>query len=140
MTLGAYQGFLDGNAVPLDLSLKAGDADVAFSGRGGYAPLQAEGDLTAHLGNLAAISALAGAAAPGLPEGLGARKVSVAGKVTLTAEGAVFLRGGKVDLDDNALAVDADLATSGARPKLSAKVSAGALNLAGCLLYTSRCV
>ena len=131
VTLGAYQGFLDGNAVPLDLSLKAGDADVAFSGRGGYAPLQAEGDLTAHLGNLAAISALAGAAAPGLPEGLGARKVSVAGKVTLTAEGAVFLRGGKVDLDDNALAVDADLATSGARPKLSAKVSAGALNLAG---------
>ena len=128
-TVGAFQKFLDGRVVPLEVTLTAGAADVAFKGRAGHAPLEAEGDLVADLGDLAAISALAGTAAPGLPEGLGARSVTVAGAVTVTSAAAVFLRGGKVGLDGNALGVDADVTTDGPRPKLSATVTAGALAL-----------
>ena len=128
-TVGAFQKFLDGRVVPMDLRLTAGDADLAFSGRAGHAPLEADGDLVADLGDLARLAALAGAAAPGLPAGLGARSVTIAGAVTVTADAAVYLRGGKVGLDGNALRVDADLATNGARPKLKATVTAGALTL-----------
>ena len=128
-TVGAFQKFLDGRVVPMDLRLTAGDADLAFSGRAGHAPLEADGDLVADLGDLTRMAALAGAAAPGLPAGLGARSVTIAGAVTVTADAAVYLRGGKVGLDGNALRVDADLATNGARPKLKATVTAGALTL-----------
>ena len=128
-SVGAFQKFLDGRVVPLDLTLTAGVADATFKGRAGHDPLEAEGDLVADLGDLAAIAALAGASAPGLPEGLGARQVTVAGAVTVTSDAAVFLRGGNVGLDGNALRVEADLATSGARPKLKASVTAGALTL-----------
>ena len=128
-TVGGFQKFLDGRVVPVDLTLTAGAAKMAFKGRAGHAPLEAEGDLVADLGDLAAISALAAAAAPGLPDGLGARQVTVAGAVTVTTDAAIYLRGGNVALDGNTLRVEADLSTAGARPKLSATVTAGALTL-----------
>ena len=128
-TVGAFQKFLDGRVVDVDMTLTAGEADLAFKGRAGHAPPVAEGDLLADLGDLAAISALAGAGGPQLPEGLGARSVTVAGKMTVTAAGAIYLRGSKVGLDGNVLGIDADLATAGARPKLTATVTAGALAL-----------
>ena len=127
-TVGAFQKFLDGKVVPLDLTLTAGAAELGFAGRGGYRPLEAEGDLTADLADLAAISALAGAAPPALPQG--AETVAVKGALTVTAEQSLHLRGGSVVLDGNALAMDADLTTKGERPKLSAKVVAGDLALA----------
>ncbi len=129
VTVGAFQKFLDGRVVPMDLTLTTGTANLAFTGRAGHAPLEAEGDLVADLADLAAIAGLAGAQAPGMPEGLGARSVTVAGAVTVTADAAIYLRGGKVALDGNALRVEADFATNGARPKLSATVTAGALTL-----------
>lgn len=125
-----FQDFLDGKVGPLDLALKAGKADVDFKGRAGWNPVVAEGALTADLGNLAAVSALAGQAAPALPQGLGAKSVTVQGAVTLTAEQSLHLRSGKVGLDGTALDVDADLVTAGDRPMLTAKVAAGELNLA----------
>lgn len=128
-TVAAFQDFLDGKVVETDLRLTAGAADVAFKGRAGHRPLEAEGDLTANFGDLAAISALAGQAVA-LPEGFGARDVRVSGAVTLTTAGSLHLRGGAVVLDDNAFTMDADLTTDGARPKLSAKVVAAALKLA----------
>jgi AsmA protein len=128
--VGAFQAFLDGKVVPLELTITAGAAEVAFAGRAGHGPLEAEGELTADLADLAAVSALAGLTRPALPEGLGADRVTVAGSLTLTAEHSAHLRGGKVELDANALAVDADLTTGGDRPKLSAKVVAGDLALA----------
>ncbi len=131
MSVGAFQKFLDGRVVPMDLTLRAGGADLEFKGRAGYAPLEAEGDLTANLADLAAVAALAGAQAPGLPEGMGARDVRVSGAVTVTAQASVHLRGGSVVLDANRFAMDADLTTSGTRPKLAATVTAAALDLAG---------
>ena len=131
MTVGAFQKFIDGRVVPVDLTLRAGAADLAFKGRAGHAPLEAQGDLTASLSDLAAIAALAGAQAPGLPEGMGARDVQLKGALTVTAKGSLHLRGGSVVLDGNSFGMDADLTTSGDRPKLSATVTAAALNLAG---------
>ena len=129
-TVGAFQKFLDGKGVPLDLTLTAGAAEVGFTGRGGYRPLEAEGELTADLADLSAISALAGAAPPALPQGLGADKVTVKGALTVTAEQSLHLRAGSVVLDGNALAMEADLTTKGDLPKLSAKVVARDLALA----------
>ena len=128
--VGAFQDFLDGKLVDSDLKLVAGAAEVGFKGSAGLGP-EAKGALSADLGDLAAISALAGMAAPKLPEGLGASDVRVAGAVTLTTAGSLHLRSGSVVLDGNTLAVDADLTTAGERAKLSAKVTAGALDLAG---------
>lgn len=128
--VAAFQDFLDGKVVGSDLKLVAGAASVGFKGDLGLAG-EGKGVLNAELGDLAAISALAGRAAPDLPAGLGAQAVQVAGNVTLTTAGSLHLRGGAVVLDGNKLAVDADVTTAGARPKLSAKVVAGALDLAG---------
>jgi AsmA protein len=128
--VGAFQDFLDGKLVDSDLKLIAGAAEVGFKGTAGLGP-EAKGTLSADLGDLAAISALAGMAAPKLPEGLGASDVQVAGAVTLTTAGSLHLRAGAVVLDGNKLAMDADLVTAGERAKLSAKVSAAALDLAG---------
>ncbi|MDB5660614.1 MAG: AsmA family protein [Cypionkella sp.] len=126
--VAAFQDFVDGKVVGSDLKLVAGDASVGFEGEAGLAG-EGKGALTADLGDLAAISALAGMAAPDLPSGLGASDVQVSGAVTFTTAGSVHLRSGSVSLDGNTLAVDADLTTAGARAKLSAKVVAGGLDL-----------
>ena len=130
VVIGGFQDFLDGKVGPLDLNLTAGKAKVDFKGRAGWNPMAAEGDLVADLADLRAVMALAGRAPPAMPQGLGAKSVLVAGAVTLTPEMSLHLRGGKVALDGNDLAVEADFLTAGARPKLSAKVTAGALDLA----------
>lgn len=130
-TVAAFRDFLDGSVVGSDVSLRAGDADVVFKGRAGWGGMEAEGDVTARLGDLTAIAALAGVAAPELPEGMGARSVQVAGALTVTSKGSVHLRSGRIKLDSNALAADVDLTTDGDRPKVSAKVVAGMLNFAG---------
>ncbi|NUB46044.1 AsmA family protein [Fertoebacter nigrum] len=127
--IGAFAPFLEGRVVPVDLNLGTGGATVSFAGRFGTAPMAAEGRVDAALGDLAAVMALAGQAPPGLPLGLGRDNVAVEGDVTLTAAGSVHLRGGTVSLDGNRLTGDADLTTAGERPKLSAQIAAGALDL-----------
>lgn len=127
--VAAFQDFLDGKVVGADLNLTTGAANVGFKGRAGWATQEAEGDLVANLADLKAISALAGAAAPAMPAGFGQSEVQVSGAVTLTAKGTAHLRGATVVLDGSKLGVDADYAP-GARAKITAKITAGALNLA----------
>ena len=91
--------------------------------------MAAKGDVQADLGQLIEVAALAGAVAPDLPKGLGAGGVTVQGGLTLTDAGSVHLRGGTLRLDETVLAVDADLTQGEDRPKLVAKVVAGALDL-----------
>lgn len=131
LTLGAFRGFLDGKLGPVSATFSAGKAQGTFDGQAGWNPMAAKGDLDADLGALAEVAALSGAAAPALPKGLGAGGVAVKGAVTLTDAGSVHLRGGTVRLDGTVLAVDADLTQGDARPKLVAKVVAGALDLRG---------
>ena len=131
LTVGEFATFLDGRLVPVDLAASAGGAEVTFAGRAGHAPLMAEGALVARLGNLREVATLAGIAAPVLPDGMGARSVTVEGALTVTEVASVHLRGGKVNLDGNALSGDVDLLTAGDRPKLSAQIRTGELKLTG---------
>lgn len=128
--VGAFQPFLDGEVVPVDLVLQAGAATISFAGRAGFAPMVAEGALEAGLGDLAAVAALAGIAPPQLPEGLGAREVAVSGALTVTEAASLHLRGGKIGLDGNQFEGDIDLLTAGERPKLVAQLRAGEVALA----------
>jgi len=129
LTLGAFRDFLDGKQGPVTAKLQAGQADLRFSGRAGWNPMAAKGDLQADLGTLAELAALAETTAPALPKGLGAGGVTAKGALTLTDAGSVHLRGGTLRLDETVLAVDADLSLGAARPKLAAKVVAGGLDL-----------
>lgn len=131
LRIGALAPFLAGGVEAVGFDLRAGAAAVGFDGRLGLVPLAAEGQLDADLGDLAAVAALAGVARPELPAGLGRTGVKVAGQAVLTAEGSLHLRGGSVVLDGTPLAVEADVTTAGARPKVVASVTAGRLDLRG---------
>ena len=126
-----FSALLEGQLTEIAADVTAGAARLRFAGRAGWQPVAAEGTIDADLADLVAVSRLAGVARPDLPEGLGARSLTVAGAMTLTESGSLHLRGGTVTLDDNRLSVDADLTPGEARPKLSAKVTAGDLRLAG---------
>ena len=119
-----FAPFLSGRLVPVTLLAQAGAADIKFDGQASMTPFAADGAVTADLGDMAAMFGLAGMAAPALPEGLGARAVSVTGAVTLTAEGSAHLRDGTLTLDGNVLSGDLDYVTAGERPKLSGKLVA----------------
>jgi AsmA protein len=131
LKIGAFRAFLDGKLGDVSADLGAGRAKALFVGQAGWKPMVAKGDLDADLGSLAEVAALGGAAAPSLPKGLGAGGVAIKGAVTLTDAGSMHLRGGTLRLDDAVLAVDADLNPGEARPRLVAKVVAGALDLRG---------
>jgi len=133
VTLGRFRALLDGALGPVRLALRSGSAEAVLDGQAGWNPMAAKGDLEADLGQLAELAALAGATAPRLPKGLGAGGVTVQVEVTLTEADSAHLRGGTVRLDETVLAVDADLTPGEARPKLAAKVVAGALNLGAAL-------
>lgn len=129
LEIAQFEPFLAGQVVGVDLRLRAGGADIAFAGRAGFSPPEATGALNADLGDLTAISRLAGMATPVLPQGLGAGSVAVQGDLTLTAKGNAHLRKATATLDTTRLAFEADLVSGGPRPKLSAQVQAGALRL-----------
>lgn len=124
--ISGFGGLLAGGISPVALSLTAGASDIAFDGRAGLSPVAASGDLKAELPDLAAIMALAGQAAPGLPKGLG-QSVGLSGKVTYAAGGPLTLRDGIVRLDQNRLTGNADL-FFGEVPRVNGQLTAGALD------------
>lgn len=127
--LGVFSAFTEGRVVPVSASLTAGGSRLAFTGRAGWRPAVAEGDLVADLSDLAALAALAGAPPPDLPQGLGRDRLALQGALTLDDKGALYLRGATVEADANRLTGDIDLTPGKDRPKLSASLRAGALTL-----------
>lgn len=127
--VAAASDFVAGKVVPVALDFAAGAAKGTFEGQAGTDPLQAEGRIALDLGDLSAVSALAGIARPALPEGLGARQVQVAGLLTLLSDGAIRLEGAELRLDGNQLAGDLAFEPGGARPMVQATLTAGALDL-----------
>lgn len=126
-TLGRFADAVAGEVVPVDLALRIGTAQVSFAGRVGTQPLAAEGQVDAALGDLSAVAAVLGVAAPELPEGFGSRSVGISGKVTRSGEGDLYLRGGRIVLDDTVLSGDLDLALGGERPRLTGTLATDAL-------------
>jgi len=130
LTVEAFRTAYEGGVSPVTLSAQAGKAQVDFAGRAGFMPPVAEGALEADLADLSALSALLGTERPALPQGFGSQSVQVAGDVTLTAEGSVHLRKGRVVLDGTAVTGDMDLLPGEDRPKLVARLAMDALAVA----------
>lgn len=126
-SVGSFDKAYAGAVVPVDFAARIGAAEISFGGRGGAAPLAAEGQVEADLGDLAALAAVLGIDAPALPEGLGARSVTLSGKVTRSAGGDFYLRGGRIGLDRTVLTGDLDLALGGARPRVSGNLATAEL-------------
>ena len=124
LTAAVFSAFTEGRVVPVTADLAIGGSKVGFDGRMGLDPLMAEGDLRADLGDLASVAALAGAAAPSFP-----KAATLTAALTLTEAGLINLRGAKLGLDGIALTGDADIATGGPRPKITAQVTVGDLAL-----------
>lgn len=126
-SLGGFREIYEGGVGPVVLDATLGAASLSFDGRGGGAPFAAEGAVEADLGDLSAVAGALGFEPPELPEGFGARKVALAGKVTLSGAGDWYLRGGTVTLDGTVLKGDLDLAMGGERPRLAGALSTAAL-------------
>ncbi len=125
--IGSFQGLLDNKVVPVSATTKVGGSRVQFDGRAGMSPLAVGGKLDADLSDMKALFALLGQAAPALPKGLG-QSVGVRGDVTYDDKGRLTLRDGTIRLDQNTLTGAADV-TLGSRTKVTAQLSAGALDL-----------
>lgn len=125
LTGGVFSAFAAGRVVPLTLELAAGAARIGFDGRGGFAPMAAEGALSADLGDLPALGALVGLELEPPGPGLGRDELSLSGRLILDGTGAAFLRGAEIVADANRLTGDLDLRPGEARPKLAAQLSAG---------------
>ncbi len=125
-----FDQFVSGMVGDGDWNAEVGGSSFTFKGRMGTMPLVAEGALTADLSDLSAVATLAGQTSPSLPQGLGAETRKLSGQMTLTNAGSFHLRDGTIVLDSNRLSGDLDMTFDRARPKLTAKIMAGALNLA----------
>ncbi|OWY06062.1 hypothetical protein B6V75_08215 [Thioclava sp. F1Mire-8] len=128
-TLGGFASFLAGDPVSTDLALTLDASSISFKGTFGTAPLAAKGPLTASVKDPTALAAIFGQTALDLPKGLGRDTITAKGDVTLGADGAVQLRGGKLTLDGNALSVAGDLSFAKGEPRIDAQIDAGALDL-----------
>jgi AsmA protein len=122
---GVFSAFALGRVVPLTVVLTAGGSKVSFDGRGGYAPVAAEGALSADLSDLPALGALAGSDLSRPGPGLGQDKLQITGTLTLDGTGAAFLRGAEIVADQNQLKGDLDLMPGEARPMLKGTLTAG---------------
>ncbi len=127
--IGSVAALAEGKVVPVALTAAIGGSEVTFDGRAGLDPMAAEGRIEAALGDLGAVTALAGLAAPDLPEGLGRRSIALEGEATLTAAGSVHLREGSVTLDGNRFSGAFDLVPGKTRPRLTAQLVTGDLDL-----------
>ncbi|MBI1219775.1 MAG: AsmA family protein [Rhodobacteraceae bacterium] len=118
-----------GQPTPVALKLVAGGSTVGFTGTADTGKLAVQGTLDADLGDLSALFAAAGLADPGLPQGLGAKRIAAKGMLVAGADGSVTLDQATLTLDGNTLTGKLGVTTAGARPKLTAILSAGKLDL-----------
>lgn len=122
---GVFSAFALGRVVPVTATLTAGGTKVSFDGRGGYAPLAAEGALSADLSDLPALGALTGSELSKPGPGMGRDKLQITGTLTLDGTGAAFLREAAIVADQNQLKGNLDLLPGEARPLLKGTLAAG---------------
>jgi AsmA protein len=124
-TLNGVQQLLDGGVQGVDLNFTAGASEVKFTGNAGMDPVQAKGTINADIADQKALFALLGQTPPVIPPGLG-QQASLSADLTFK-DNAIFLRGAKIGLDQNALAGDMDVVLS-EPPRVKARLSAGSLD------------
>lgn len=126
--VGQFLPFLQGEVVPIEAALRAGDGTIGFEGRAN-ASGDAEGRLTLDLPRTGAMLAALGQGAGDPPEGLG-RAIRGESLVVLSDGRALSLREMALRLDGNAITGDVDVTLDG-RTQVKARLYAGALDLAG---------
>lgn len=116
--------FMAGGVVPLTLDASGHGFSLSFAGRGGLAPLAAEGKIALALDDAGRLGP-----ALGLPPPLAAVPLSLTGEATWTKERSAHLRAGRLTLAGTGIEAAADLVTAGPRPRLEAELAAPVLDL-----------
>lgn len=122
-----FMPFLQGEVVPVEAELRAGDGTIDFEGRAN-ASGDAEGRIKLDLPRTGAILAALGEGAGDPPEGLG-RAIRGETLMVLKNGRTLSLREMALRLDDNAINGDLDVTLDG-KPQVMARLYAGALDLA----------
>ncbi|GIT89848.1 cell envelope biogenesis protein AsmA [Jannaschia pagri] len=130
-TIGGLQSLLDGELTSVAGSLTSGATRIEFDGRADVDPLSLQGELSASSSDEFALVQAFGLAAPDVPSGLGADRISVETTLTFAPAGSLHLRGLEVALDQNTLSGGADITFGTDRPKITATLSAPTLDLTG---------
>lgn len=119
--------FIAGRLTPVRASVSTAGGTARFEGLMTQA-LDADGQLSVSAGNTSAFLAALGLGAAEMPKGLG-QAIELKSKLIFAGGKVINLRGMTLGLDQNTLTGDADIRLDGARPKLTAKLAAGALDL-----------
>ncbi|MBR9650988.1 AsmA family protein [Thalassovita aquimarina] len=120
---------IEGDVTGIAVKASADGGTVSFDGRAGL-PMQAQGLVVADLPDTGAFLASLGFGRVSLPQGLG-RRSKVSGDLTLTTAQRLSLRDLSVMLDQNGFAGEVDVDLAAAVPDVTAKLSAGVLDLSG---------
>jgi AsmA protein len=123
-------GFLDGQVRNASLDLTWSGGSAGFDGRLARTPAL-DGAVSLDVTDPAPLLALAGAAMPDLPQGLGRETIAAEARLTWSEAGSLHLRDGVLELDGNRLALEIDVVEGAERPLVRGSVSGGDLVLAG---------
>ncbi len=127
--LGEVGPFLEGAVSPVTLTISTGGATFTVDGRATTAP-QLDGQMSADIDNTEHFMAALGLPVPRPPKGLG-RSITGKSQINLTQDLRLSLRELSLDLGGNSLTGALDVTTSGVRPRVTAQLDAGALDLTG---------
>lgn len=120
---------IEGGVSGLSVSASTEGGSIAFEGRGSVLP-QLDGRITADITNTAQFLQSLGLPAADIPAGLG-RVIDAGAQLNVTEDMRLSLRDLVLGLGGNRLTGALDITTSGARPRITAQLSAGALDLKG---------
>lgn len=126
LRIDALAAFLGGEKTGLGLDLLAGGARARFLGKAGLSPFQADGRLDADLTDLATVAAVAGLPAPRYAP---AESLTLGGRLVLSEDGALHLRGAELLADGAKVTGDLDLRQGDARMQVAARLALGAVTL-----------
>jgi len=122
--------FIDGAVSKVEATVVAGPGEARFAGRVSTEP-QADGRLTAKSGDTSSLLAALGLPAAEVPAGMG-RSLELDTRLTFSTDQRLSLRDLSLGLDrGNRITGEADLHLGGQRPRITARLVAGALDLSG---------
>ena len=127
-TVGNARDLIAGRLTPVTARFEAAGGSARFEGRMSQA-LEAEGQMSLSISSTSTFMQSLGLGAAELPRGMG-QAIDMTGKVTFSGGEIVNLRGMTLKLDQNTLTGDADIRLGGAKPQITAKLAAGALDFA----------
>ena len=127
-TVGNARDLIAGKLTPVTARFEAAGGSARFEGRMSQA-LEAEGQMSLSTSSTSTFMQSLGLGAAELPRGMG-QAIDMTGQVTFSGGEIVNLRGMTLKLDQNTLTGDADIRLGGAKPQITAKLAAGALDFA----------